>query len=205
MEPMRAEHLSEAEFAGFLDHELSDAEVSSVESHLEICAGCRAALVDMSRTVHSRLTSIDGPLAVAAKRNRWRRRMPAMIGAAAAATFAVVFVSRQIAPTTSESKRRNPAVAADPQRMLNVFGPPEHVTRGDSPLKFIWQSANTASYRFSIRDETGKPVLERKVSDTVVLVALESIEPGRLYVWRVDAIADGGSATTGARKLKLAE
>jgi anti-sigma factor RsiW len=202
---MRVEHLSESEISGFLDHDLSDAERSSVESHLQVCATCRAAIVEVSRMTDSYLTSVDGPLAEAAKRNRWRRRIPAILGAAAAATFAIVVAGKRLDRSPSESMRSGPTVAADSRPVLEVVGPPELVARGDSALAFAWRSANTASYRFAILDDTGNPVFERELSDTVIHLPRASLERGRLYFWRVDAIADGVSATTGARKLTLAK
>jgi len=200
---MRVEHLSDSEIAGFLDRDLSADEFSSVEGHLESCAACRAATVEVSRLAGAYNSDNAAP-PVPGKSSRWTRRVPAVVGLMAAASVAIVLMGRVGGPTKPDSVRSATTLAADARPILHVIGPPEIVPTGDSSIAFVWRSGEANLYRFSILDDTGNPVVERELPDTALVLPRATLVPGRLYFWRVDAVADGIAATSGARKLELA-
>ena len=203
---MRADHLSDSEIAGFLDRDLSVEERSSVGSHIESCQSCRAAILEVSRLTESYETdSADSNQAVPAVTHRRKRRLEVGLAVAAAAGLAIVWLGNVRNTPQTASMRGDSTIAADRRPIVEVVSPPEDILANQHGLSFVWRSAGTSVYRFVLLDETGKTVVEREVSDTVLVLPPETrLEPEHLYFWRVDAIADGIAASSGARKLRLA-
>ena len=94
------EHLSDAELAGYLDHDITPEERRRVETHIDQCAPCRSELVALSRITHADTAARTVP----PRRHRW------WIPAAAAATIGALLVPRltihEPAPDTPTRTRR---------------------------------------------------------------------------------------------------
>jgi hypothetical protein len=203
---VRAEHLDDSEIAGFLGRDLSPDERSSVESHIESCQSCRAAILEVSRLTESYETdSADLKQAVPAVTRRRNRRLEIGLVVAAAAGLAIVWLGNVRSNPQIASTRSDSIIAADKRPIVEVVSPPDDVLANQHGLSFVWRSAGTSVYRFALLDETGKTVIEREVLDTVLVLPPETrLEQEHLYFWRVDAIADGIAASSGARKLRFA-
>ena len=202
---MRADHLTDSEIAGFLDRDLSTEERSSVEGHLDSCQSCRSAMLAVSRMAESYETASDPNHAVPETPRRRSRTLQIGFVVAAAAGLAIVWLGSARSGPQTAPVRAAATVAADSRPIVEVVNPPENILASRSSLTFAWRSAGTSVYRFALLDETGKTVLDREVSDTVFVLPPETrLEPEHLYFWRVDAIADGIAASSGARKLRLA-
>jgi anti-sigma factor RsiW len=48
-EPVRLEHLTDAEISGYLDQDLAVEARTGVESHLDACDECRSAVAEVAR------------------------------------------------------------------------------------------------------------------------------------------------------------
>ena len=202
---VRADHLSDSEISGFLDRDLSAEERSSVETHLESCRSCRAAILEVSRLAESyQIASADSEAVIPAASRRRTRRLQAGVAIAAAAALAIVWLGSGRGGTQTASMRGATTIAADRRPGIDVISPAEDVLASRNGLRFVWKSAGTGLYQFALLDETGKTVVELEVSDTVLVLPSEiRVEPGHLYFWRVDAMADGIAASSEARKLRL--
>lgn len=201
---VRPDHLNDSEIAGFLDRDLSADERSSVESHLESCASCRSAILEVSRMADSYQTASDSSQPFPGSPRR-RRGVQLRFVVAAAAGLAIVWLGNvRNNPQTTPTRSVN-TIAADSRPVVEIVNPPENAFANRSGLTFVWRSAATSVYRFTLLDETGQTVMDREVSDTVLVLPQDTrLAPGHLYFWRVDAIADGIAASSGARKLRFA-
>lgn len=202
---VRADHLSDSEISGFLDRDLSTEERASVETHLESCQSCRAAILEVSRLAESYdPASADSKPAIPTAGRRRTRRLQAGLAIAAAAGVAIVWLGSVRSSPRIAAMRGPTIIAPDRRPGIEVISPPEDVLATRNGLRFVWKSVGTGVYQFALLDETGKTVLEREVSDTVLVLPSETrLEPGHLYFWRVDAMADGIAASSEARKLRL--
>ena len=202
---MQTDHLTDSEIAGFLDRDLSAEERSSVESHLDSCASCRSAILEVSRMAESYQAASDPNRAVPVSPRR-RRGVRVGLVAAAAAGLAIVWLGNVRNNPETPPTRSVTTIAADRRPVVEVVSPPENALAHRSGLTFVWRSAGTTVYRFALLDETGQTVMDKDVSDTVLVLPPETrLAPGHLYFWRVDAIADGIAASSGARKLTFAQ
>jgi hypothetical protein len=202
---MPADHLSDSEIAGFLDNDLTADQREVVLAHMEGCAECRQATADVSRMAHAYHDSqVSEPGARVAGKNR-RRMSAAILVTAAAASIAVVVVSRISENSDSASAVRSaPEALPDARPRLHVIGPADDAVVSASSLVFSWRSSGADVYRLSVSDETGAPVLVRETQDTLVSLAGTPALPTRVfYLWRVDAIADGVTASSGVRKIRI--
>jgi hypothetical protein len=69
---------------------------------------------------------------------------------------------------------------------------------------FVWRSRPGDSYRVTVLTESGEPIWAEETVDTsVTLPETIQLEKGRLYFWRVDAVADGLSATSGVQRFQV--
>ena len=201
---MRIEHLTDSEISGFLDRDLDPISRQSVEVHLESCKECREAVADVSRLSFG-YTSNAGLSSNRKLIMTGKGRAVGVGGALIAASIAILAITRSglepddVAPaasTRTASLEAHPALAAlEPQS--------EYVNARD--LRLVWRPSQTDTYRVVIMDATGAAVMERETSDTTfVLPESVQLQPGQVYFWRVDAISDGVTASTGARKLIVA-
>lgn len=204
---MRAEHLSDSEIAGFLDRDLSSEERSVVEAHLEGCPECRGATAEVSRLARAypgTLSAITVVPPLPASSGK-RMRLPMIAAAALAASLAIVVLSRSAPWRDDPAPVRATAQAGpDARPIIEVTGPREDQPVERANLVFSWRATNADVYRLSVFDESGTVVFAQETTDTVLSLAgspLPSAET--LYLWRVDAIADGLTASSGVRKLRV--
>ncbi len=199
-------HLSEGQLAGFLDrdldHDLDLGERKRVEAHLDACEACRHELVSTSR-----LKDSFGP---SLARSVWRRRatrwtaVGSVIGTAIAASIVGMVYLRQpdvVSPLPVAERAR-----AVPERRasIDVVSPATVDMKRSAAVAFTWRSAAVDIYRFTLLSESGEPLFTAETTDTTVAwPASVKAVAGTIYFWRVDGIAGGISASTGAQQLRL--
>lgn len=197
---MSADHLTDAEIAGFVDRDLVRVERERVESHLAACAECRTAATEVSRMAHA---ISHGESIAPAKRRRTRLKSSVALGGVLAASIAMLVLVRVDSFERSELPVRSGS-GADARDVIEVVSPGEATTVMSSDLAFIWRDTGADVYRLAIFDEGGAVVHTAETADTLVSLPKEiDLEPGQLYLWRVDAITDGLSGSSGARKLRV--
>lgn len=198
---MAPDHMTDSQISGYLDQDLSAAERSAVESHLDTCRPCREAVADVSRMFHSYSASTDERGGAIRKPFTLRKAITPALGLIAASIGVVWFMSREVqrlphGPSLTRSRDLNALAQID---VVSPAG--EDVQPGG---KLIWRSVSADFYRLAILDDTGEPVYQAELADTSLVIPDSAhLEQGRLYFWRVDAIADGVAASSGARKLRL--
>jgi hypothetical protein len=204
--PRESRHPSEADLAGFLDGDLAAAERRRVVSHLDECAACRRELVEMRQMVDSYSGAREAAAATAPPRGRRRGWRVGFATALAAAGIASLLLVRRpaVAPSDVNRVREAPMLGqAAGNARIAVVSPPESATISPQGAKFTWRSTGADLYRFALLTETGEPVWSHETSDTTVsMPAAVEVRAGESYFWRVDAIADGISATTGVRTFR---
>lgn len=202
---MAIDHLSESDIAGFLDHDSTIDERSRVERHLEECPECRHSIVDVRRiTSGFKPPSESSPTVRLSVRHR-RRWIPLTMGAALAASLAVVWIARPNERESLPNLERDGTAASEGARGSVVVATPEddEVLPPDS-IEFSWRSTGGSLYRLTIQDETGAPVIRRETPDTLIALRPGSVlTPNQLYFWRVDAITDGVTASSPVRKFRV--
>jgi hypothetical protein len=188
-------HPESEEVAAYLDRTLALADRARVEAHLAECAECRQELVEVSRLLESAPQGEAG-----------RRRAPALAAAAAAAAaVAAVLLLRpaEIPVPRGEVLRSDPPAAVEGVPTIPARAPAEGAAVPGGGLAFAWGGAgDDALYRLTVSDEAGTAHWTGTTADTLLaLPAGTTLEPGRAYFWRVDALLpDGRSATTRARR-----
>jgi hypothetical protein len=190
-------HLSDIELAGFVDNRLNPAARRLAVAHLDSCAECRAELIATAELVsrhHSPAVTRSTRWAVAA-------------GLAMAAGLAGIFLYRGPlgldAPATTV---RTPVVSsADAQPRISTVNPRDGATLQTAEHRFTWHAYEADNYRFLLLGEDGTPLWTADTHDTsIVLPAEVPLTGGRTYFWRVDAHADGITASTGTMRLQVA-
>ena len=184
-------HLSERDVAGYLDRSLAAEDRARIDVHLEACSECRAELIEVMRLAPS------GP-----RRKRIGRWI--WIPAVAAAGLASLLLLRPAPPATPETIERPISGAAEAMPRLAVTTPANGDSVAAAGMVFQWRSRPGDSYRVTVLTETGEPVWTAETMDTSVsLPNAITLQPGRLYFWRVDAVADGLSATSGVQRFQV--
>ena len=199
-------HLSEADLAGFLDRDLANAERQRVIAHLDECAACRRELVEMRQMVDSYSRARDAAAATdgrTGRRRAWRVGLATTLAAAGVVGLLLVR-GRTVEPPDANRVREAPAPGEmGGNARIAVVSPPEGATISPHRTVFTWRPTGADLYRFALLTESGEPVWTHETSDTTVtLPATVAVRRGESYFWRVDAIADGISATTGVRTLR---
>ncbi len=189
-------HLSDAELAGYLDQDLTLDERRRVETHFDVCARCRGEAVALSR--------ITLPVSTTADQRPARRQWP-WLAAAAAAIMVGVLLPRLTndSPSPDGVQRARRVTDTSGRSRLTLVSPANDITV-QTPVTFTWRSANADVYRIYVFTRTGDEVWIRETADTTIAlpdsVALQS---GVTYFWRVDAIANGITATTDPYRLQV--
>lgn len=184
-------HPDELFLAGYLDGTLSAEERRWVESHLDLCGDCRAAVVSVASVV-------DAHAAAEAARAHRKRRWPAVGGIAAAAVLAAVLLYN---PDSSDVIDRVRTVrSGEDLSQVEVVEPADYATVARSATTLTWRSASAPSYTVFVMDTAGTLVWSTQLPDTSVLVPASALRDGRTYFWYADAIADRVVATTSVRR-----
>jgi len=202
---VRTEHLTESQIAAFVDGDMTDTERRRIQSHIEQCSACRAAVVDVMRTVDSFPdVSSREPSCPPAQR---RQPAPArsrrlLIGAVAAA--AVAGISLLLSPTDRSRARERSASDAieqstDARPTIEVIAPLVDDSLSLRSPVFRWRAvAGIDLYKVVILDASGAPIWSEDARHVAHVVADSlSLVPGRAYYWRVDGIRDGTTASSG--------
>jgi hypothetical protein len=188
-------HLSDADLAGYLDHDLTSDERRRIETHIDQCATCRAELVALSRVVHGDSREQRRP----GLARRWW--IPAVAAAAVVALLAPHLTTRPSEVDTAPRTRR--VIDADGRPRLEIVSPGDGATSGGR-LVFTWRAASADGYRIVVLTESADPVWTTDTGDTTVaLPESVSLQPGHAYFWRVDAIGNGIAATTGNHRFEI--
>ena len=208
--PMSADHLNESDIAGFLDGDCTPSEHIRIEGHLEECAACRKAVVDVGRIAAAYDSSdaasppLPKPARPAIARRTW---IWAAAGTALAASLTFVILGRSSqddAGLRSSVRSSEPSAFVSRPSLLVASPADDAEVNGDSVL-FQWSSRGQSAYRMTILDETGASVFTRDTPDTLlVIAATPTLAPGRRYFWHVDAISDGVVATSASRTFRVA-
>ena len=166
-------HITENQIAAYVDRRLPDAERAAVELHLASCTDCQDWLLDVSGVLHP---------AQPARRMRWKVVAPAV--AAAAAIILLVTVPRQLDDSSLAPTHREPPAAT-------ATAPTPLIPSGSvaAVAEFVWSTFPGADrYRVSLFDDQAGVVWKDETRDTVATLPDSiRIEPGRPYVWRVEA------------------
>ena len=186
-------HVSESDLAGYLDNDLSPADRRRVEAHLDACAQCRLELIDVRRLAASYEAATPR-----ATRRGW---MPAAAVTALAAGLAALLLIPRSHDTTVRQVEPVRSAGREGQLQIEVASPASDVAVAAATVVFTWRAARADVYRLTLLTESGEPVWSLETADTTALVPSGTrLKPGA-YFWRVDAIADGITATSGARRL----
>jgi anti-sigma factor RsiW len=178
-------HLPPEILSGYLDADLSADERRQAELHLVSCGECRAELAEV-RQLQRR------------HRSRWVPRL-APVAAAAAVLLAILLPRRSPAP----SELRD---GGNPEAPLGVVSPLPSAELTPGAISFVWRSAGPgASYTFTLQAADGRVAWTSTTADTVVVLPDSvTLNAGPAWFWVADALlADGGSRSTGLRRLSL--
>lgn len=192
-------HLTEQELAAYLDGAMAPADRQQIEAHLDACAECRGELVAGRRMLDA-LPRSSGAA------GRIRRTSRVWIPAAMAASLAAwVLVPRLLqSPVVPAAAVRSPVASGEGRLRISIVEPLEGTTVDPRSVKFMWHAAAADLYRFHLLTESGEPIWSTETSDTSVsLPPSVVLQKGRSYFWRIDGIANGISATTGAHYLSV--
>ena len=202
-------HLTASELAGYVDHALDDEARQAAEEHFEQCQECRDeamaignAVDSYSANAHVLEADTHTTRRHARPRTGWRR-VAIGLGAIAAGLVVGVVARQSNRPTDQIADVRAPQTPSrESETAIAGAAPADGATIPARGAAFSWHRATADTYRFTLLSQGGEPLWSRETPDTTVtLPATVSLEPARTYFWRVDAIADGITATSGARRL----
>lgn len=193
------DHLTEFEIASFAEGGLDAAERRRVTAHLDACERCRSELAEVLRLTES---LAEEPTPLPARRPR---RVSPWIAAGLAAGLVGIFVYQTRLQGPPVDTVRTPAAGtADAAPRIAAITPSEGGLVPSSGAQFVWAAAAAESYSFVLLEEDGTPRWSAETRDTTVTLPEEAVlEPGRIYFWRVNALTDGISATTGATRIQV--
>lgn len=201
-------HLTERELAGFLDGDLQRAERERVVEHLDECAMCRRELVEMRQLVDSYASPPERGLPPARPKplvRRWRLAAGAAAALAAGLVAILVLPRSAIVDQRSTERAGEPAAstASEGTGRIGVVSPTEGAAITPGTTVFAWRTTGADVYRFTLLAESGEPVWTHETGDTTLVIPSAAPAPSGEYFWRVDAIADGITATTGVHRIRL--
>ena len=99
---------------------------------------------------------------------------------------------------------RGPAPAGESGSLAVIFPAPGAVIAAHA-LRFRWHAAGADAYRVTLLSESGEPVWTAEVTDTTaVLPDQVDLPPGSAWFWRVDALEEGRSVSTGVQPFRVA-
>ena len=194
-------HLNDTEFAGFVDNRLDQATRRRAIAHLDTCNDCRAELIAITSLVRGTPSPSLRPIV-----SSWRRgRVWALAGAGAlAAAIAGILLPGRIRP-----RRRNGANAHRGFDRVTTHHRPGPARRRLGAEPGGW-GVRLACLRFRQlpvrppRRRTGRPVVPRHARH-LTGPPCRHLPPTRwgTYFWRVDAHADGITASSGTMRLQV--
>lgn len=188
-----ATHLTENQLARLIDGDLEPALRAKVLEHLEQCADCReeAVAITRLRTDHH---------SAAPRRGRIIRALAAVTAVAAGVALAVI--PRRAGPATDAVSGPTRATAEAPTEIEAVS--PADGAAIDPERRLVWRGKRADSYRIVLLSAEGRPLWTTEIPDTSVLLPPDlPLAPGATYFWRVDALTEGITASTGPRRFEV--
>jgi hypothetical protein len=185
-------HLDAGIVAAYIDGTMDAAYLGEVEAHLAECEPCRREVVEVTRMMRGR--------------RPWKRWAVWGTVAAAAAVLVLIAQPGRAAEFQDPVTRAGEDTATEAVLRFTAIAPADTETGSSGSIVFQWRSPSTeASYRITVTNEIGDLLWSETTSDTtVVLPGDVPLEVGETYFWYVDALLpNGGSATTGVRRLTL--
>lgn len=164
----RNAHLAPAQVAAFVDRTAGDDARRVAESHLAVCAECRAEVADITRVV--------------AETRRSRSRPVWMAAVAAAGLVAVVVWPRGVAESPSVHREAPVTATAGPTAVRPIG-------IADSVPALVWTAVPHA-HRYHVRIFTtdGSVVWQGESTDTVAAIPPSpGWRAGQTYYWSVEA------------------
>jgi len=191
------DHLSASDVAGIIDHDLEPAERHRIEAHLDQCAECRSELIESRRVTdaYARRT----PAALRSLRRWW---VPAAM-AAGLATLLLLPRSTTAPGLLREPTRAAPVTDGEGTPRIDIVAPAENATVAADAVVLTWHATAADAYRIVVATENGDPVWSGETADTTLRLPPTALRSAQTYFWRVDAIANGISATTGVHRLLI--
>jgi hypothetical protein len=130
------------------------------------------------------------------------------VGLALAASVAGIVILRPSVPSTDvDSRTRDQRVGAADERIrqLAAIAPADGATQLAAHPTFVWASDSVDRYRFALLAEDGATIWSRELSDTALAIPADvTLDHGRSYFWRVDAMSAGIVASTRVRRFTVA-
>jgi anti-sigma factor RsiW len=189
-----SQHLTAGQLAAYLDDALGPAERLTVEGHLDECVECREELVAVAKITAPEMT----PARSGFRTRRW------WVPAAVAAGVGALTLFRPTAPTPPATLER-PGGASESMPRVTVVAPSGGVSASGRDLVFTWRALAADTYRLTLLTETGELVWTLDSADTVAALPSSLVlTAGASYFWRVEAIADGISASSGVQRIEIA-
>lgn len=183
-----AAHITSGELAAYLDGRLQATARGQLERHLADCAECRAELVE-ARSL------LDSANVHSARSRAVRVRHPgAWLAVAGIVAIAFLPLVRQVVRSRDVSSAERAARPA--QAAIEVLSPLNQ--RVDvAAAVFVWRPvAGASTYRLTVTDSSGTPLLTVVTSDTVHIGSDIALHRGGSYLWYVDGLTNDGRAVT---------
>jgi hypothetical protein len=192
-------HLTPEQVTAFLTHSLRPAERAVAARHLDACAECRNALMEVGGIIAGYRDTTRPPAGA-----RIRRLLfPAALAVAASLAAIVVYRGGGTATDDPVARATDRPSADGGVPAIEVIEPPDGARVADSVV-LRWRSAGDGPYDVSFLSEDGRPLWTAQIPDTVVRIpSTVALQPGATYFWRVDAMGNGIVATTGVRRLTV--
>jgi hypothetical protein len=185
-----ADHPSSEEIADYLNGRVSPTVRSTLESHFADCRSCRQQVVSTRRVLTSFST---------------RRSIAWAIPATAVAAMAWILVGpRSESGDAQQELRRGRGATGDPEMPAGVaiIAPATDAAVDRARVAFIWHAqAARPLFRLTL-SEGDREVWSATTRDTTLRPPSSVVlEPGRTYLWYVDALdAEGRSVTSGTQR-----
>lgn len=163
----RDAHLDPAQIAAFVDHTATGGAQHRIETHLAVCADCRAEVADVARIV--------------AESQRRRSRPAWIAGVAAAALVTMVVWPR--GDDLPVVHREAPVTTSIAPAAIHPVGPT------DSVPALTWTAVpHAVRYRVRVFGNDGSVLWERESVDTTLAFPVSrALRAGRTYYWNVEA------------------
>ena len=194
-----SQHLSDWEAAAYVDGRLSAAARARAESHIEICAACRAEVIDVARVLDTNTPPV-------AARPR-RRGLISSVGMAAAAALVVLLIRPGVGVRSTREQQRDVSTGTDTEGVptITVVSPASGDTIAESDRLFVWRSVGAdATYQLTIGDAAGRILWRTTTGDTALTLPPDVTRDPQTYFWHVDALLPVGvSATTRAQSFTV--
>jgi len=167
------QHLAPKDVAAYVDHLATTSARARIESHLAICAECRAEVSDAARII-----------ATIPRSRTTRRRVT--ISAAGIAAMLLVFLWPRADRNTNTANPRHREAPLTTTIAPAILGPAGVV---ESASVFTWSSVPHAGvYEIRVFDPDGSVVWQQQTRDTVATPPQTvGFRPGRAYYWKVEA------------------